>query len=437
MTRPRLPIRLSLPALLALLASCGQGPDAEAGLGSVPVERARGHSLTGLRVPSGGGSFPDLAPAPGGTVQALWTEPLAPGAAGGRPGHRLRTATLSGGAFGEPDPVAEGSGWFVNWADVPRLAVGPGGERAVTWLEKLGAGTYAYGIRLAVDPTGDGSWGAPRWLHADRSETEHGFASLAPLGQGRFAAVWLDGRATAGGGHGAVDGHGGHGAGAMALRAALVEPDGSTSGEVELDGRVCDCCPTAIARLDDGSQVVAYRDRGEDEVRDISIVRGHVEIPGSWSAPSPVHDDRWRMPGCPVNGPALAARGREVLCAWFTLGPDDTPKVWAARSEDGARSFGRPRRIDQGDPIGRPALAPLTGGRWALAWLEQTGPETAAWRARILGPDGTEGEPVTLGEVPAGRPTGYLALAPTSAGVVALWTDPEGPGLIGAELGAH
>ena len=31
-----------------------------------------------------------------------------------------------------------------------------------------------------------------------------------------------------------------------------------------------------------------------------------------------VHDDGWKIAACPVNGPMLSARGRDVAIAWFT-----------------------------------------------------------------------------------------------------------------------
>ena len=402
--------------VVALAGRCGSGAgEPRLGLEAVALE--------GL---GEAGRYPQLAVGLRGEVRALWTEELP----GSPRRHRLRLASFAGGAFSSPTTVAEGEAWFVNWADVPRVAIGARGELAVTWLEKLGAGTYAYGIRLSQQSHPDDTWTAPAWLHVDRSETEHGFASLAALGEGRFAAVWLDGHATAGAGHG--DGHGGHGGGAMTLK-TRVFGNGESSSEVELDPRVCDCCPTALVRLDDGGLVVAYRDRGEDELRDISIVRSLSS--NTWTEPRALHADGWRIAGCPVNGPALAARGEHVACAWFTMGSDETPRVHVALSTDGARSFGAPLRVDAGNPIGRVALVTFEDGGWLVAWLEQTGPETAEWRARCLGPELELGEPISVGSVPAGRPTGSITLASSGSGnVLALWTDPELDGLRAATL---
>ena len=49
--------------------------------------------------------------------------------------------------------------------------------------------------------------------------------------------------------------------------------------------------------------VVVYRDRSEQEIRDISIVRLHD---GKWSQPSSVFEDNWKINGCPVNGLSFA-----------------------------------------------------------------------------------------------------------------------------------
>lgn len=44
------------------------------------------------------------------------------------------------------------------------------------------------------------------------------------------------------------------------------------------------------------------------------------------------------MPACPVNGPALSARGKQVAIAWFNA-KDDRPKSFVALSSDSGRSF--------------------------------------------------------------------------------------------------
>ena len=59
---------------------------------------------------------------------------------------------------------------------------------------------------------------------------------------------------------------------------------------------------------------------------------------GVWSEPVQAGPDHWQIEGCPVNGPAIAARGANVAVAWFTA-PDNRSRVRFAASTDGAASF--------------------------------------------------------------------------------------------------
>ena len=95
--------------------------------------------------------------------------------------------------------------------------------------------------------------------HTDGINAEHGFVSLLPTPEGKTFAVWLDGRHTKK-----------EEINAMTLRSAEIDKDGKLSNEVELDGRVCDCCQTGATWTKKGP-IVVYRDRSEDEIRDIAI----------------------------------------------------------------------------------------------------------------------------------------------------------------------
>ena len=52
---------------------------------------------------------------------------------------RLRYAKLGGDGWGAAHTVAEGSGWMVNWADYPVLAIEADGSMAASWLERTEA----------------------------------------------------------------------------------------------------------------------------------------------------------------------------------------------------------------------------------------------------------------------------------------------------------
>lgn len=312
--------------------------------------------------------------------------------------------------------------YFVNWADVPRAArLGSGALLAAT-LERLGDSTYAYGVRLTLEE--DGPPGRDLgWLHEDRQPVEHGFVSLLPQPTGGALCVWLDGRA------GGEDAHGsGHGAGGMQLRARTLDAGGTLGPEHLLDDLVCDCCPTDAVALSDGSSVVVYRNRTEGELRDIWTVRRAPD--GAWSEPQPVFQDLWRIAGCPVNGPAIAAEGTTVASAWYTEGgAEGEPRVLVAFSADGGVRYSRPVEVSAGQTLGRVDIAPAGSGAFVVTYLAAPEGQQARWTARVVSPGQAVGPPVEIAEVDPGRRSGRLSLAAGSgrAGRLhAIWTVEDG-----------
>ena len=203
----------------------------------------------------------------------------------------------------------------------------------------------------------------------------------------------------------------------MTLRAASITSDGQLRGETELDGRTCDCCQTAAVTTDRGV-LVAYRDRSAEEVRDIFVTRREG---GRWSPPRAVHADHWRIAGCPVNGPALDARGSHVAIAWYTAAAD-TPRVYVAFSEDAGAHFGTPARIDDGNPLGRVHLALLADGSALATWLEAGGGD-ARVRARRVPVHGSAPPAVTVTRTSAARSSGCPRVVRYGEGILFAWTE--------------
>jgi hypothetical protein len=206
----------------------------------------------------------------------------------------------------------------------------------------------------------------------------------------------------------------------MTLRAAVLDRDGTLHDEALLDPRVCDCCPTDAVRLADGTLVVVYRDRSEEEIRDISVLRRNG---GVWSEPMPVHDDNWKIPGCPVNGPAADGRGRKVVVAWFTSDAEDRGHVRAAFSDDGGVTFGAPVPVDDGHPLGRVDCALMNDGTALVSWMEDAGSEGLAMiRLRRVTESGT-GPAVVIAPTSASRGSGFPVMARLGSEVFLAWTD--------------
>ena len=315
------------------------------------------------------------------------------------------------GSWSAPRTVATGTDWFINWADFPSVVPVTDQFWAAHWLQQKPGDVYSYDVRMSVSPDGGASWSPPMSPHDDGTPTEHGFVSLLASG-GRLQAAWLDGRHTTG------EHEHGHGTGgAMTLRGALVQPDGRLQDrDYELDGRVCDCCQTDAAMTSEGA-VVVYRDRSDDEIRDIAIVRRTAD---GWSEPVHVSNDGWRIDACPVNGPAVDARGDDVVVAWFTA--PDKPRVRVAFSGDGGRTFSKPVEVASGKVAGRVDVVLLADGRAAVSWLADA-PGAAEIRVQRFARDGAAGAAMTIARSDVARSSGFPQMVLAEGGLLFAWTE--------------
>lgn len=427
-----------LPPLLAVLLSVGawtgcspRGDEAPAGEPDVAADEATTPDLVALiEVPAAPGSMaPELTGIRVGDERRAaltWLEPVAEGESPGEPSWRLRFARLEDPAAGRwSDPVTvapsspDGGRFFANWADRPAAYQGsptPGAEAPLFahWLAMNGDAVYTYEVRMARSADGGRTWQPLGRLHSDAAAAEHGFVSYAPDPErpGGVRAVWLDGRAT-------VDGA------PMTLRTARVGEEIDRASEELLDDSVCDCCSTTAAVTPAGTLIV-YRDRTGDEVRDPWMVRGGA---GSWSEPEPLHRDGWEIPACPVNGPVAGVSDDHVWVAWFTA-EGARPRVLAAVSADGGRTFASPVTLDAEGPLGRVDLV-ADGSTALISWLD-TADEQAVIRLRRMADDGRLGPPVDVARATGSRSSGVprlLAISPEDSGeggdrLLVAWVDP-------------
>jgi hypothetical protein len=334
------------------------------------------------------------------------------------------------GAWAVKVALIEGTGWQPIGAlpvgpqfapihsDPPALIRAGDGSLVATWGESPAKGAPPEALHLFAARSADGgrTWRRFGPLHADRSPTEHSFVALAPMATGSpdLLAVWLDGGNLASPG------------GATALRTARIRGD-ATTGELLLDPRACDCCATA-AVLAGAGPLIAYRDRGDDELRDISTLR--TGAGGAWQPPAALAADGWVIDGCPVNGPALLASGERVAAAWFT-GAGDRPRVRAALSADGGATFPSPVDVDTPvgarKPLGRVGLTSDGKEGAILTWLAADGAR-AFLMARRLPP--SDRPPLQIGET-VGLPTsGIPRAAAVGPNLIVVWRVPGPPATI-------
>jgi hypothetical protein len=341
-----------------------------------------------------------------------WQERLPEGCA------RLQVATLSiEGELGQPREVARGCDWFVNWADHPQIAVADNGGWWAFWLQKEGAGTYHYGIRVAHSQDQGASWSAPITPHDDGTLSEHGFVSMAADGADRMRMIWLDGRHAAAAPLAETDLQEGHGAheGAMSLRAAVLDAQGNIREGAELDARACSCCWTALLRQPDGSHLAAWRDRSEHEIRDIALARREAS---GWQVTGLVHADNWKINACPVNGPALAQQGKNLFAAWSTM-PNAGDMAVRLRALDGERP---PLRVEQGPAVlGRVDAEAFDAGV-LLSWLGAGAPGVTVLRLGLFDTALNERARLDVATLPAGRNIGVPRLAALEQVAMLVWT---------------
>jgi hypothetical protein len=327
----------------------------------------------------------------------------------------LKWSERTKGGWSTPRDVASGDDWFVNWADVPSVMRLPDGALAAHWLQKSGPGTYAYDVRVGFSHDDGKTWTKGVTPHSDGTQTEHGFGSLFATPGGGLGLVWLDGRAM-------KPGHGEHGGGDMSLRYGEFARDRTQKVEAAVDTRVCECCPTAAAVTAEGP-IVAYRDRGPDNTRDIYVSR---LVNGKWTPGTPVHNDGWIFPACPVNGPSLSARGRDVAIAWYT-GANGAPRSFAAFSTDAGKTFGAPILLDGDGSLGRVGVALLPDGSAAASYIAVTPEKRAEFRVRRIERGGTASAPVTIASIDAGRTSGYPRIAVSGSELVFAWIEGTRP----------
>ena len=119
--------------------------------------------ITPLKTPAPDGSgMYSLNASPEGATFLSWVEPAGDG-------HVLRFSELqrpgsseevTEDTWGEPKLIAEGSGWFANWADHPSIALVGENRLAAHYLVRnpAAAGHYGYGLKIVFSMDRGVTW---------------------------------------------------------------------------------------------------------------------------------------------------------------------------------------------------------------------------------------------------------------------------------------
>ena len=321
----------------------------------------------------------------------------------------LKFAERTPSGWTTPTTVSAGNNWSVNYADSPAVFRRRDGSLVANWLVSTDRRQEGSDLQLTYSKDNGKTWARSFLPHHDGTRGQHAFPSFFELPGGALGLVWLDARAQAANPEDLEA--------SISLRYAAFDQSWKQTADSQVDARVCECCSTAAAVTAEGV-VVAFRDRSDKEIRDIAVSR--LER-GRWTPSTTVHDDGWEIEACPVNGPALSARARLVVIAWFTV-KNGQGRAWAAFSSNSGRTWGTPIRLDDAGSIGRVGVALLDDGSAAATWVERNG-ERSEFRVRRVDPSGVKSAPFTVAGVPGGSASGFPRMARHASELVFAWTE--------------
>jgi len=331
----------------------------------------------------------------------------------------LKFAERTTAGWTQPVNVASGEDWFVTEADTPSVLRLSNGTLVADWMQSSSDEFEASNLRLSYSKDNGKTWSKSFLPHHDGTVTQHAFATLFELANGNLGLVWLDGRLTV------KDRE--HGP--MTLRYGAYNAQWAQVSDRAIDAKVCDCCTTSVATTADGP-IAVYRNRTDDEIRDIYVTRYEK---GAWTAGKSVHADGWVIQACPVNGPAISALGRNVAVAWFTA-KNDQGQAWAALSSDAGRTWSQPIRLDDAASMGKVDIEMLDDGSAVAAWIEFAN-QRSTLRARRVEASGAKSAAVSIAGAPGtGRVGGVPRMVRSGNELVFAWVDtPESGGLGGVK----
>jgi BNR repeat-like domain len=282
----------------------------------------------------------------------------------------LKYSIRKGGQWSEPRTIAAHRKFFHHPAEVPEVIAMPGGSYLAHWIEAPKTDSEAEFVYVSASRDGI-KWTTPAMAHHDKSDVEHGLASMAANSDKDASLFWLQ----------SLNGPDKP----TSLMRSVISADGNEIKEEQLAPDVCECCPTAVTRTQRGL-LLAYRAHTKDDIRDIAVTR--LES-GRWTSPKIVYPDKWQVDACPVNAASVAAKGEKVVISWYTSA-GDKPRVELSLSGDSGATFSKAVVVSTGDAYGYTSIAIDDAGGAYVSWLER-GADGAKVLARHVSADGMAG----------------------------------------------
>src|SRR5580658_6846881 len=287
----------------------------------------------------------------------------------------LRYAVRKGGQWSAARTIAAHRHFFHHPAELPEVITLPGGSFLAHWIEAPKTESEAEFVYVSASRDGV-KWTTPVMAHHDKSDVEHGLASMAANSDKDASLFWLQ----------SLNGPDKP----TSLMRSVIGADGNELKEETLAPDVCERYPTALARTQRGL-LLAYRAHTKDDIRDFAVTS--LES-GRWTSPKIVYPDKWQVDACPVNAAAVAAKGEKVAISWYTSS-GDKPRVELALSADSGATFSKAAVVSTGDAYGYTSIAIDDAGGAYVSWLERGG-DSARVLARHVSAEGVAGPVVQV-----------------------------------------
>lgn len=339
-----------------------------------------------------------------------------------------------GVTFSAPTRVNETLGEArVSGEQPPRIVLVPGKgatpDAVVVWTAKAAAATR---ILSARSTDGGRTFGATKAVPGSSGDGSRGWESVAVDSSGRVLVLWLDHRET--GMAGAMHHQEPATNAAAATPAPKMDPteraalsklyfsslDGASA--IPITPSVCYCCKTSLVAAG-GAVYAAWRHVYPGGQRDIAFTLSR-DGGRTFASPTRVSDDKWKIDGCPENGPAVAIdRESRVHVVWPTPpdGKMDTPlALFYATSRDG-RQFTPRVQIPSRGPAAHAQMTIGADGAPMVAWDEIVDGARRLAMARVR--LDASGKP-TFTAVPAPDAASgawYPVLATAATGTIVAW----------------
>ncbi len=286
--------------------------------------------------------------------------------------------------------------WF---GDSPTIKIGADGAIYVGWTARVESAQKSSATDLFVSVSRDGgkTFGTPVKVNDDIAPASHGMHSLAIGKDNSVYVAWLDERSleskplaesfnSSEPEFQFVKAHHNSNENRQAETKKIEKPiepaepnsevffAASTDGgktfapNVRISSEVCPCCKTNLLVTADGRIYASWRQVLSGDFRHIAVASS-VDAGKTFSAPTIVSDDQWKINACPVSGAALAIDKNNFLkIAWFTAGAAGKSGLYEAESNNAGATFSDRVLVSETKVAGTPIFAANENGNFKIFW---------------------------------------------------------------------